>query len=211
VNAGVLAARTPKVIILNNDTHVLPGWDAPLLTALDDETVFAAGPLSNAASYQSVPEQRSESGWAVNEYPAAIRPRLLAGALAECFGDRTLDWPVLNGFCYAVRAASFIDVGMLDQGSFPRGYGEEVDLMLRSTDAGYRNVIVPSSFVYHYKSKTFAGESAALSSASNVVLNDRWGERLPDTVAQMDDSEEMNNLRVDVRELISRLTVGEGS
>jgi len=211
VNAGVLAAETPKVIILNNDTRVLPGWDAPLLSALDNDKVFAAGPLSNAASYQSVPNLRTESGWAINEFPAEVTPRKLADLLASKFPERNIDWPILNGFCYAVRASTFIDLGLLDQDAFPRGYGEEVDLMLRSLKAGYANLMVPSSFVYHYKSKTFGDERSALSEASNALLRDRWTEILPDVVSQMDESEELLALRGDVTESLDLLVSGAES
>ena len=208
VNAGVRAARTDKVVILNNDTRVLPGWDVPLLAALDDEAVWAAGPLSNAASYQSVPEQRSGQGWAVNELPRSVRPADLARSLAEAFADVRVPWPVLNGFCYAVRAEVFDKLGGLDEAAFPRGYGEEVDLMLRSAGTGLRAVIVPASFVYHYKSRSLGAERAALTDASNLTLNARWGERLPEVVEAMDSSTEMASVRATFGELVDALVEG---
>ncbi|MDD2857085.1 MAG: glycosyltransferase [Candidatus Nanopelagicales bacterium] len=209
VNAGVRAARTPKVVILNNDTRVLPGWDVPVLRALDSDEVFAAGPLSNAASYQSVPEIRSENGWAVNTLPARVRPADLAQSLRAEFGQSTFDLPILNGFCYGIKRELFDKLGGLDEVSFPRGYGEEVDIMLRSVAAGYRNVVTPGSFVYHFKSKTFAGERQELTQASNEVLRQRWGQVLPDSVSAMDESTEGATVRERFVQLLDSLTAGE--
>lgn len=208
VNAGVQAVRTNKVVILNSDTRVTPGWDVPLLRALDDETVFAAGPLSNAASYQSVPKQRMDGDWAVNELPASVRPADLAAALASEFGVSYIDWPILNGFCYAVRTKDFIETGMLDASAFPRGYGEEVDLMLRSRAAGLRNVIVPGSFVYHYKSKTFMNMRSELTAAANFVLEERWREQLATAISDMDSSAELPDLRGRFNNLLATLVEG---
>ena len=166
VNTGVQHARTDKVIILNNDTRVSPGWDAPLLAALEDPEVFAAGPLSNAASYQSVPNLRENGEWAVNVFGAGVTPDGLAAALRAHFGAaKPIDFPIPNGFCYAVRRAAFLDLGGLDEEAFPDGYGEEIDLMLRARSKGLRNVVTPNSFVYHYKSVTFAERSCGVEPA----------------------------------------------
>jgi GT2 family glycosyltransferase len=205
VNAGVRAATTRKVIILNNDTRVLPGWDVALLAALEDEEVFAAGPISNAASYQSFPEQRSGGGWAVNELPREARPEGLANELADRFGVTALPWRILNGFCYAVRTRDFLELGGLDVSAFPRGYGEEVDLMLRALDAGFRNVITPGSFVYHYKSKTFAGERKPLTDAANQILRQRWSTQLTGAVEAMDSSLVLEEVRVQFAAALDRL------
>jgi GT2 family glycosyltransferase len=205
VNAGVIASTTRKVVILNNDTRVLPGWDVALLAALDDAEVFAAGPISNAASYQSFPEQRSGGGWAVNELPREARPEGLAAELAERFGPTALPWRILNGFCYAVRRDDFLELGGLDEAAFPRGYGEEVDLMLRALDAGFRNVITPGSFVYHYKSKTFAGERKPLTDAANQILRQRWSGQLAEAVEAMDSSLVLEEVREQFSEALDRL------
>src|SRR5215212_4626974 len=48
-NQGAAAARAPFLLFLNSDTIVQPGWLPPLIDALADETVSAAGPkLLNA-------------------------------------------------------------------------------------------------------------------------------------------------------------------
>lgn len=208
VNAGVRAARTEKVVILNNDTKVLPGWDEPLLRALNSPDVFASGPLSNAASYQSVPRQRDEHGWVVNQYPVGVHPSALARRLREHFGESVVDWEVLNGFCYAVRGSMFLELGALDEQAFPRGYGEEVDLMMRAKAAGLHTKIAPSSFVYHYKSKTFGKQRSGLTQEGSNVVWSRWGDSLREAIDLMDASEGLREVQVAVSRILEELVDG---
>ena len=208
VNAGVRAASHDRVVILNNDTRVTPGWDAPLLEALTDPTVFACGPLSNAASYQSVPHLKQGDAWAVNDLPPGVTPLRLGEALRNAFSGRLLTLPILNGFCYAVRRSQFLELGGLDEQAFPHGYGEEVDLMLRARDAGLRSLVTPDSFVYHYKSITFAGQRAELSKAGNLIVQQRWGAALQDAVHEMDEDPEFARVRLEVSALFEALSRG---
>jgi GT2 family glycosyltransferase len=208
VNEGVRAASHDRVIILNNDTRVTPGWDAPLLAALDDPDVFAAGPLSNAASYQSVPLQKADGRWAVNSFGAGVTPDLLATALRSQFGGRRLPQTILNGFCYAVRRETFLALGGLDEEAFPHGYGEEVDIMLRAQSKGMRSVVTPDSFVYHYKSVTFGDKRSDLTGKGNVTVRERWRTDLSRAVHEMDNNEEFDSVRESVRAMLDRLSEG---
>ncbi|MBK5307527.1 MAG: glycosyltransferase [Frankiaceae bacterium] len=208
VNAGVQAAAHDVVVILNNDTRVTPGWDAPLIAALADPGVFAAGPLSNAASYQSVPALRTDGGWAVNEFDPAVAPDALAAALRARFPGTLVPLSILNGFCYAVRREDFLRLGGLDEDAFPSGYGEEVDLMLRARKAGMRNVVTPASFVYHYKSVTFGAQRSELSRQGNTVVRERWGARLDEAVREMDDQPDFDVVRAAVSALLVDLASG---
>ena len=209
VNAGVQAASHERVVILNNDTRPTPGWDLPLMAALDKPDVVAAGPLSNAASYQSMPRTRDDDGtWAVNSLPPGVRPDQLAMALRRAFGGELLDWPVLNGFCYAIRREDFLRLGALDQAAFPSGYGEEVDFMLRARQAGLRAVVCPDSFVYHYKSKSMSSERGSLTGAANSVLRSRWGEDLDEVVASMESHTPLDDVRMRFSSVLGELVVG---
>jgi GT2 family glycosyltransferase len=208
VNEGVRAASHDRVIILNNDTRVTPGWDAPLLSALDDPDVFAAGPLSNAASYQSVPQLRADGGWAVNTYGPGVTPELLAAGLRARFAGRQLAQTILNGFCYAVRREMFLALGGLDEEAFPHGYGEEVDIMLRAGSKGLRSVVTPDAFVYHYKSVTFGEKRAELTGRGNTTVRERWRAELSSAVGEMDAHAEFDDVREGVRALIDTLDRG---
>lgn len=209
VNAGVTASDTGKVVILNSDTRTLPGWNEPLLMALDIPDIFASGPLSNAASHQSIPMQLHEGQWVVNEYAAAVRPAELALGLLEEFGRNFFTWDIPNGFCYAVRRADFLELGSLDEAAFPRGYGEEVDLMLRALAAGYRNVICPGSFVYHYKSRTFRSDREVLVKAGIRTVGERWGGALDVASRRMAENVDMAHARAAASARVDKLGGGK--
>ena len=46
-------------------------------------------------------------------------------------------------------------IGMFDEKSFSRGYGEENDWCMRAHNAGYKNVLVPDLFVAHKHGGSF--------------------------------------------------------
>ena len=54
-----------------------------------------------------------------------------------------------------MRREVFLDVGGLNYGAFPMGYGEENDLCLRATKAGYKLALADHVYVYHSKSASF--------------------------------------------------------
>ena len=64
------------------------------------------------------------------------------------------------GFCmYTTRQA--LDLcGLLDEETFGRGYGEEVDFCLRATRLGLRHLVEDSTFVYHRGGGSFGDEQS---------------------------------------------------
>jgi hypothetical protein len=50
------------------------------------------------------------------------------------------------------------EIGMFDEETFGRGYGEEEDWCVRANEAGYENVIVPNLFVSHRHGGSFSPE-----------------------------------------------------
>lgn len=162
-NAGIrVRGEADYVVLLNSDTIVPPAWLHRLLVPFTEvPDIGLAGPVSNAASWQSIPEIRGpEGGWAVNPLPPGWTVErmdsLIHGlAQAEHHFPRV---PVLNGFCLMVRAELFDRLGLLDEENFPRGYGEENDLCFRAADAGYGLVVATNCYVFHAKSKSFGGE-----------------------------------------------------
>ena len=62
-NRGLEAARADWVVLLNSDTMVTDGWLEGLLDcALSDPAIRAAGPLSNAATFQSISRKDAHLG-----------------------------------------------------------------------------------------------------------------------------------------------------
>jgi GT2 family glycosyltransferase len=70
-NRGLRASRGDWVVLLNSDTIVTSGWLEPIVErGAQQESTGLMGPLSNAATHQSVPRVREGGEWAVNELPA---------------------------------------------------------------------------------------------------------------------------------------------
>lgn len=172
-NRAVLETSADWVILLNSDTIVSKGWIEGLLevAASDPETAFV-GAVSNAATYQSVPELYDGAGkWAVNELPQDHTPADLAAFVATHSGRHFPIAPLLNGFCTLINRAIFEEVGGLNEQAFPAGYGEENDLCLRVRKAGYKLRIADHVYVYHSKSASFgAARRTELAKAGDKAL-----------------------------------------
>jgi GT2 family glycosyltransferase len=149
--------------MLNSDTIVTEHW----LSRLHDGLMRAgpkamiAGPLSNAASYQSIPLVKDGGKWHVNPLPAGLDVDTLGREVstqAASLCPESVPMAVLNGFCFMVKRELLETIGGFDEVHFPRGYGEEVDLSLRAYEAGYTSVVIPSVYVFHRKTSSFSME-----------------------------------------------------
>lgn len=186
-SAGLAAGTGDFAVLLNSDTVVTAQWlDRMLACATEDAAVAAVGPLSNAASWQSIPRLRDDSGqWADNPLPASATPDDVATALHAGSGEPL--WPdvrLLNGFCYLVRRRAYESIGGLDTQHFPRGYGEEDDLSLRLVSDGWRLRVSDDAYVHHAKSRSFTavGRQQIVATARQT-LQDLHGPRLERAVA----------------------------
>lgn len=160
-NAGLKAGTAPNVVLLNSDTIVGPEWIDRLYTCLHSSPTLAmVGPLSNCASWQSIPEIEDAAGgdWATNPLPEGLTPALMAERVAA---DSSRIYPrlsFLNGFCQMIRRSALNGVGLLDEAGFPMGYGEENDLCVRLRQAGWELAVADDVWVYHAQSKSYSSE-----------------------------------------------------
>ncbi|TBR24708.1 MAG: glycosyltransferase family 2 protein, partial [Reyranella sp.] len=162
-NIGMSRSAAEWVVLLNSDTIVTPGWLEGLFEVVQAHPKAAMiGPVSNAASWQSVPELHDvKGGWSSNPLPEGVRPedvsRLVNNLSPRQFPEATL----LNGFCTLMKREVIEQVGFLDEIAFPMGYGEENDLCLRVRKAGYTLVVADHVYVYHVKSASFGSARRA--------------------------------------------------
>jgi GT2 family glycosyltransferase len=158
-NRGLAAARGELVILLNSDTIVTDGWAEKMADAVfSTPRAGIVGPMSSAASGQSIPNHRgTERQTAVNALPAGMT----AEDMNRCCEQWTIDGiiprvPLVHGFCFGLTREVIDKVGYFDEAHFPRGYGEEDDYCFRAADAGFALVVATHTYVFHAKSKSYA-------------------------------------------------------
>ena len=72
-NQGLRASSSSYALLLNSDTIVSPGWlDRMLACAETDPKIGIVGPLSNTASWQSIPRIEDKGDWAANPLPPGV-------------------------------------------------------------------------------------------------------------------------------------------
>lgn len=159
-NRGIKASSGELVIILNSDTVVTDGWAEKLADALESTGSGIVGPLSNAASVQSIPDFRSRGGQtAVNDLPA--------GVTAEDINKHCEKWtktdilpqvPLVHGFCFGISRQVIEKVGLFNEIVFPKGYGEENDYCFRAANGSFKLVVATHTYIFHAKSKSYSSE-----------------------------------------------------
>lgn len=181
-NTGLQASDTDVCILLNSDTILSTQALSKIVNVFElAADVGIVGPLSNAASWQSVPNlSNKEGGWSSNPLPKGLdvdgMDKIVDAVDREDFPE-IVRTPLLNGFCFAVRRSIVDQIGLFDEVAFGRGYGEEDDYCIRAMDAGIGIAIAVDTFVYHAKSKSFgSSERAKLSAAGQAVLKKKHGE-----------------------------------
>jgi GT2 family glycosyltransferase len=212
-NAGLRAATQPYVVLLNSDTVVPEGWlDRLVAFGEANPGVGLFGPVSNAASFQSVPERYdAKGGWAINALPEGLSPDDMARLVELSAPPSHPRVPILNGFCFVIRREVFERVGYLDEETFPQGYGEENDFCLRAGEAGFELAVVADSYVYHAKSKSFGSERRAeLSKSANEKLLAKHGaERVKAATGSLKDEPQLAALRASLGARLAARGAGE--
>jgi GT2 family glycosyltransferase/glycosyltransferase involved in cell wall biosynthesis len=205
-NLGLRAARGDYLVLLNSDTIVTPQWLERIVAAGEAEPgVGILGPLSNAASHQSVPELRSGGAWATNPLPAHLPTDGLALLLDRVSPRRRPRIPFINGFCYVIKRAVLETVGYLDEEHFASGYCEENDLSHRAALAGFDLAVVDDAYVYHAKSKSFSVEGRKVLARRNyeIFLDKHGRDVINAKVAAMEANTELAPLRAMVGDALS--------
>lgn len=170
---GIRKAQSNWVVLLNSDTVVTRGWlEGMIRCARSDPKIAFVGPLSNAASYQSIPHLYDAAGkFKVNSLPPGLTPDDVANVVRRVSTRDYPDAPLLNGFCTLMNRSTFLAVGGLNHGAFPAGYGEENDICIRVRKAGGRLAIADDVYVFHHKSASFGNaRRAQLSKQGGVAL-----------------------------------------
>lgn len=168
VNIGIRQARTPYVILLNNDTEPAPDYVRELLRIMERSPgIFSASSkmvqLFHKDLIDDAGDMYSLLGWAyqrgvgqkVSGYRRPVR------VFAACAGAAIY------------RRELFEKVGYFDESHF--AYLEDIDVGYRAKILGYENVYCPSAIVYHVGSGTSGSKynsfKVKLAARNNIYLN----------------------------------------
>ncbi|MCF6355618.1 MAG: glycosyltransferase [Candidatus Polarisedimenticolaceae bacterium] len=163
-NAGMRATKSDYVTLLNSDTIVPPLWLLKLIQCAEAaKEIGIVGPMSNAASWQSIPKIKEKDGsYSVNPLPVGIT---VSDIDLMCQRHLLPGFPrvqLVNGFCFCIKRAVIERIGLFDEASYPKGYNEENDYCFRTTDAGFDLAIATHVYVYHAKSKSYTPKKRLL-------------------------------------------------
>ena len=162
-NQGLKISSAPHVILLNSDTIVTYEWiDRIVGCAESDDKIGLVGPLSNTASWQSVPNIEDQGDWAKNTLPSEVTIEQMGRLIAK-YSSRTYPKiPFINGFCLLIKRNLIDNIGYFDEENFGRGYGEENDYCLRALKAGWTFAVADDVYIYHSQSRSYSNEKRKL-------------------------------------------------
>ena len=198
-NIGLRATSADYVVLLNSDTIVPKHWVDRLLECGESSSrIGIIGPLSNAASWQSVPKRFDENGdWAVNSLPDGYSVDEMAQMIAEMSEKRYPRVPFINGFCFVIKREVINVIGYLDEDKFPMGFGEENDYCLRAIKTNFELAVADHAYVYHAKSMSYSHDKRkALSKIGGDILVKKHGrKRISDNIKKLRDESTLELMR----------------
>lgn len=176
-NQGLRSSTGNYVILLNSDTIVSADWlDRMLECAESDERIGIVGPLSNTASWQSVPKIESCGDWATNDLPDSISVQLMAELIGRYSCRCYPKLPFLNGFCLLIKRILINQIGYLDEDNFGAGYGEENDYCIRARKEQWLLAVADDVYIYHKQSRSYSNDRRKkLCDLAGKMLIDKHG------------------------------------
>lgn len=191
-NIGMKLSQSDFFLLLNSDTVLtLSAVNDMLAVALQSQFIGIVGPLSNAASSQSIPNiKNTTKQTAVNNLPNGVTIEQMS-KLCKQWSHPTImpKVPLVHGFCQLIRRSVYLDIGGFDEEAFPKGYGEENDFCLRAGNAGYDLVVCTNAFVFHEKSASYNDDSSrqTLMRNGSIMLKKKHSEdRLTQAIKAME-------------------------
>ncbi len=141
-NVGIEESVTPYVILLNNDTEVLPGFVKNLVKAIEkEENIFSVSAqmlqIQNPKLIDSAGDMYTIMGWGYSRGK---------GKTAKDYDKAVKIFSACGGA--AIYRKSILEkIGLLDESHF--AYLEDMDLGYRARIYGYTNMYEPSAKVIH--------------------------------------------------------------
>lgn len=168
VNTGIKAAKTPYVILLNNDIEAAPRYVEELVKAVErSPRIFSVSSKMIQMYHRDLMDDAGDMycllGWA---YQRGV------GRPVGCYEKPCRVFSACAGAAI-YRRAVFEEIGYFDPMHF--AYLEDMDVGYRARIAGYHNVYCPEAVVYHVGSGTSGSKynsfKVKLAARNNVYLN----------------------------------------
>ncbi len=168
VNVGIRAAKTPYVLLLNNDTEAAPGFVQALVHAIEQcpKAFSVSSKMIQFHDHDRMDDAGDlycAAGWAFQRGVGAP-----VSAYNRC---RRVFSACAGAAIYRTRV--FEEIGVFDELHF--AYLEDIDIGYRARLAGYENLYCPKAVVYHVGSGTSGSKyndfKVKLSSRNNIYLN----------------------------------------
>lgn len=147
VNAGIRSAKTPYVLLLNNDTEVRQGFVRKLTEAIEEES--RAFSVSAKMLSMKEPDRVDDAG----DYYCALGWAFARGKgkAAAAYSKKTEVFAACAGAAI-YRRELLLQLGCFDENHF--AYLEDIDLAYRARIYGCRNLYCPEAEVLHAGSAT---------------------------------------------------------
>ena len=102
VNKGIKASKAKYVVIANSDILVVDYWlDRLIRGVLSNKRVGIVGPLSNAGSFQSIPQVFNSSvGLAINKIPFGMDHKKFDNVIKSKSLNMNPEIKIISGFCH---------------------------------------------------------------------------------------------------------------
>jgi GT2 family glycosyltransferase/glycosyltransferase involved in cell wall biosynthesis/2-polyprenyl-3-methyl-5-hydroxy-6-metoxy-1,4-benzoquinol methylase len=169
-NQGLAIARGDYLVLLNNDTHVTPGWLPTMIRHLrGDASIGLLGPVTNNIGNEARIDIKYDD-----------MPEMMARAAAYTRRHigRTFEIRTAAFFCVAMRRDVYTRVGPLDE-AFGRGFFEDDDYCRRVEKIGLRVCCAEDVFIHHHLSASFnklkQAERQTLFEQNKQVYEAKWG------------------------------------
>ncbi len=163
VNKGMQHSKN-DVILLNSDTEVTKNWIEKIQKcAYSNQYIATVTPLTNNGTIASVPNFGVD-----NELPENMILEEYAEMIEKVSKNRYPELTTGNGFCMYIKRDVIEEIGLFDDKTFGKGYGEENDFCYRALDHGYTNILCDNTFIYHKGTQSFKKENLTASRAALI-------------------------------------------